>query len=410
MISTGSCSPQAERTDSTLSGGLRPLVLEHDDTPLLRRSKFDSSKEFERLLAQGSLLERFVIDARRRALPIALFGCGNALKYALGFLQLYDLHPRILIDNDSTLVGSMIGGVTIQSFADAMRQYGDMRVIIVPQDPTAIHAIRDQVSADLPASNIHCFDFTQFMIYRDIQTEASFREFAQKNLDSLKWLYDTLADQESRETLLGYVSGKITSDYEQYARICVEDQYFVPGLVACRDDGVFVDCGAFDGDTVRQFVSRTSGYEAIYAFEADPYNFRLLEACIQRHHYTNVMLFNKATWNHAAQITFNPAEGQLCGACKQGTVTVQAVALDEVLDGRVTHIKMDIEGAEYESLQGARRVIAAHRPLLTVAVYHKYEDVTRIPQLIRDIVPEYRLYLRHHKPWGAELVLYALPA
>ncbi len=70
---------------------------------------------------------------------------------------------------------------------------------------------------------------------------------------------------------------------------------------------------------------------------------------------------------------------------------------------------MDIEGAEYEAVEGAKTIIATYKPKLTICLYHKYEDITRIPLLIKKIEPKYKLFLRHHTPYGAELILYAIP-
>ena len=69
---------------------------------------------------------------------------------------------------------------------------------------------------------------------------------------------------------------------------------------------------------------------------------------------------------------------------------------------------MDIEGAELESLQGARKTIRRDRPKLAVCIYHKPEDMIEIPLYIKELVPEYKLYIRHHSNSGTETVLYAV--
>lgn len=75
----------------------------------------------------------------------------------------------------------------------------------------------------------------------------------------------------------------------------------------------------------------------------------------------------------------------------------------------MTFIKMDIEGAELEALHGCRDTIIKYRPKLAICVYHKPEDIIEIPSYIHEIVPEYKLYLRHHSKDLSETVLYALP-
>ncbi len=74
---------------------------------------------------------------------------------------------------------------------------------------------------------------------------------------------------------------------------------------------------------------------------------------------------------------------------------------------KVTFIKMDIEGAEYDALCGARKIIASQKPKLAICVYHKAEDIIEIPRLILDINPDYKFALRHYSLFDTETVLYA---
>jgi len=363
---------------------------------------------FDKLLLKESQIDRFVGDVKRKNLPIALFGCGNALKYAFSFLKLNGLHPTILIDNNEKIIGTKINGLVVHGF-DCFKQMKELIVLIVPQDLLITKQINDQLAGTVSSENIYSFDFIHFMIYKQIQTVNTFKDFARENIDSLNWLFDNLEDDKSKETLIGFISGRITSDYHYYKEVFVENNYFVEGIVSLGAEEVFIDCGAFNGDTVCEFVRRTKSYSKIYAFEADASNFKLLESCIKENNFPNISIYNKAVWNKEATITFDTTEDVLSRVSGTGSITVQAVALDDVVNCPVTHIKMDIEGAEYEALEGAKGIIAAYKPKLTIAVYHKYDDIIRIPLLIKKIEPNYKLYLRHHMPCGAELILYAIP-
>jgi FkbM family methyltransferase len=89
--------------------------------------------------------------------------------------------------------------------------------------------------------------------------------------------------------------------------------------------------------------------------------------------------------------------------------TVSARPLDNIIppEEKVTYIKMDIEGAETKGLLGAKRIIQEHKPRLAICVYHNPEDYFNIPLLIKQFVPEYKFYLRHHSKILSETVLYA---
>ena len=66
-------------------------------------------------------------------------------------------------------------------------------------------------------------------------------------------------------------------------------------------------------------------------------------------------------------------------------------------DENVTLIKMDIEGSEYEAILGAKRVIQKNKPRLAISIYHSGEDYYRLPLLVKELVPEYKIAIRHHK-------------
>ena len=86
------------------------------------------------------------------------------------------------------------------------------------------------------------------------------------------------------------------------------------------------------------------------------------------------------------------------------------VVLDNCIppETKITHIKMDIEGAELNALKGAKNIIQRDTPILAICVYHKIQDFVEIPNYILSLVPDYKLYLRHHNISGTETVLYAI--
>jgi hypothetical protein len=90
---------------------------------------------------------------------------------------------------------------------------------------------------------------------------------------------------------------------------------------------------------------------------------------------------------------------------------VQAAPLDELLAGRgVTYLKMDIEGAEPDALQGAAATVRRERAILAVCAYHAQDHLWRLPLAVAGLVGDgYRYSYRRYEPDCWELVLYAVP-
>ena len=87
--------------------------------------------------------------------------------------------------------------------------------------------------------------------------------------------------------------------------------------------------------------------------------------------------------------------------------SVECVPLDTVVSEKVTFIKMDIEGSEMRALSGARHLITTCKPKLAICIYHKLDDLWKIPLYIHSLVPEYKFYVRHHSILYVDTVLYA---
>lgn len=221
--------------------------------------------------------------------------------------------------------------------------------------------------------------------------------------------YQWLADDLSRKTMIAFLNGHV--NLHTFPMDDVKDvspQYFAADIIKLSDYETFVDCGGYDGDSVKEFVHQTNGkFNKIYVFEPDTKMLPNLEDRIKD--LDNCVIFPKGTFNQTGVIGFNN-EG--CGMITNNPSdnTIETVQLDDVVVDEVTFIKMDIEGAELAALEGAKKLIEQYRPKLAVCVYHRREDLITIPQLIRSMFSGYKFYLRGYFSYVSEVVLYAIPA
>ena len=223
------------------------------------------------------------------------------------------------------------------------------------------------------------------------------------------------ADDESRALYVAILQFRLSADYGVPPQPDWGHQYFPADLPAWKGPLRFVDCGAFDGDTLSNLMNSGLPIEAIAAFEPDQENFGKL-ARFARENSTalrNITLWPCGVYSSTRQLHFASGNAEASMITPSGDMMIQCVSLDEAIPHFApTLIKMDIEGAEYEALLGARRIIAQYRPGLAICLYHRPEHLWQIPLLITRLSTEcgggYKLYLRSHAHNGFELVVYAI--
>ena len=191
----------------------------------------------------------------------------------------------------------------------------------------------------------------------------------------------------------------------------LREQYFGPEFMKFEEKEIFVDAGCYDLGTTLALARHCKSVKS-YAFEPDPKSYqRCLE--VQRTHHesrlSEVTVFPYGTWSHKDTLRFSPRGTGGSHICS-GDLEIPVMPIDEaIISGdRITMIKMDVEGAELESLKGAKQTIIKDKPKLAICIYHKPEDMWEIPLYIKELVPEYRLYIRHHCRADSETVLYAV--
>lgn len=235
-------------------------------------------------------------------------------------------------------------------------------------------------------------------------TENNFNDI-NNNINQYYWLYNILEDQESKSTLQSLVDFRYNFNIEPMDKFTfqIENQYF-DDLIHFNDYETFVDCGGYDGDTTIKFINENPNYKKIYYFEPSVESFNLSLKKLSR--FSNIELFNKATYCVNTKLKFQTDKGSENRLKDDGDTLVEAVSLDNIIDEMITYIKMDVEGAEFETVLGAEKLIKKFRPKLAICVYHKQEDFWRIPKKILEFNPTYKIYLRHYTEGLLETIMY----
>ena len=230
-----------------------------------------------------------------------------------------------------------------------------------------------------------------------------------------EWLYQILSDEKSRETLCEMLMAKLTLDTTHIEKAFSEEPiYFSDKIWGELHNEVFLDCGAYIGDTIEKFILASPDYRKIYAFE--PVH-GVMERCkkeleeISSLPDANIVYYEAAVSDSEKTVSFDV--GSMNGesrASELGTYSCRAMRIDDLGDTGVSMIKMDIEGSEADAIAGAEKTIEKCRPKMAVCIYHKPGDFWKIPRQILSIYPEYRFAIRQHDhEVYSETVLYCIP-
>jgi FkbM family methyltransferase len=187
-----------------------------------------------------------------------------------------------------------------------------------------------------------------------------------------------------------------------------EKQYFDVDFLKFGEE-VFVDAGCNELESTIELMNKCDSLKKVYAVEPDEENYKKCQINKEKYHLDQVQLFCKGTWSTQTQLCFDASHDVASHVSDDGMDKIDVIAIDDVVDSEdeITYIKMDIEGSELEALRGAEKTIRRCRPKLAICIYHKPEDMIEIPLYIKELVPDYKLYVRHHSSDVWDTVLYA---
>jgi len=346
---------------------------------------------------------------------VVLFGAGNLGKRVLQCLRNDGIEPLAFTDNNALLWGSQIDGLAVISPETAVRAYRDKAAFIVSifSPGNYFTQVRHQLIS-LGCNRVVPFVFLawKYPILRPLYC-IDLPEFSFYQQSEVRAAGDLWEDDASKREYFAQLKFRLRGSYTGLTEATTGPQYFPDDLILLSDEEEFVDCGAFDGDTITEFVHQSRGrFKHLHALEPDPNNYTsLIKKCetFSPEISQRISCHQVAAGNRHRYAQFNETGSPGSAISTAGTSRVAVVPLDSLLSSSCpTFIKMDIEGAEIDALLGAQQVIARDQPTLAICVYHKPDDLWKIPLLIKRKFPQYRLFLRSHSSLF-DVVCYALP-
>lgn len=369
--------------------------------------------------AQSRAQTSYELATGRLGNNIILFGAGRFGRMVNRKLQGLQIQPIAFTDNNPALWGNTIDGVEVIAPRDAASELGQQATFLVciwngeAQDRMA-DRVRQLKSLGcevvIPFGPLFLKHHDAFLPHFCLDRPD--KVLAQRN--RIQAAMRLWSDDDSRQEFVAQVEFRLSLDLELIDRRVPGKHYFPSDLFALHKDEVFVDCGAFDGDTIADFVEETEGqFQRIVAFEPDAVTYPRLQERVMEFDEAirqKIQVSQEAVGRKPGTISFN-ATGTMLSVVGSGSSVVPVAELDSALASfDPTYIKFDIEGFEPEALMGGSQLLSRTRPILAVSAYHEQSHLWRIPLLLSSLLPErYKFYLRPHGSESWDLVCYAIP-
>lgn len=379
------------------------------------------AEELEQLLsespAEAKARAASAFDRAAEGAPVVLYGAGGFGRQLEAVLKRLGRPAAAIADGNPAVQGTTVDGRDVLSPGEAARRYGDSCPFVVAvYNPWVPYAAISRSLRDFGCRRVCPFPPLAWK-YPDELLPNYAIDLPHKVLesaDAVRAAFALLADDNSRREYVDQVRVRVTGEFAHLAPPSGREQYFLPDLPLLGERPVFVDCGAFDGDSLIQFVRHCPDeFEKAIALEPDPSNFAKLGAVIaglSSEVRTRVKALPCATGAARGTVRFTSTGLASASVSVAGDVEVECVTLDELLkDDRPTYVKMDIEGAEPATLQGSRETLRRSRPALAISLYHLQDHLWSIPLAVRDLCPDYEFRVERHNCDIWDLVLYAVP-
>lgn len=323
-------------------------------------------------------------------LPILIYGMGNGADKIIKVFEKYGIEYSDVFASDGFVRGHSYKGKRVLSYSEACEKYPcgfDIVVSFGSKLPNVIERI-------FSLTNNH-------RVYApDVEVcgeELFSMEFFDNHIEEIYKAREAFEDEESKKVFDNIVRYKLFGSLK-YLKATEYSEAECDSLLKTDKYESYLDLGAYNGDTIKKYLSLCKNIKEIYAFEPDRRNFKKLLSYCEQITDVKINALNCAVYSENTTLYFSASGNRNSTAVANGsfehkTIEIEAKAPDSVLS-KVDFIKYDVEGLEYHALLGSKKLIESSQPDLLVSMYHKSEDVFKLPLLIKSLNSNYSLYLR----------------
>lgn len=334
---------------------------------------------------------------------IAVYGAGDTAERWFAPFVRGDVVPNCFIDDTPGKAGTFLYEKPVISLEEAHVECKGALILLASIVQKTRETMADTLRKDPIEDAEVCLEWEEYVFC--------------KHSDEVLAVFDMLEDECSKRTYANMILTRMGKTV-QNLDYCCKDQYFAIAEFAKRDiDEVFVDCGGYVGDTIEQYLNIKAGvFEKIVAFEPFERSFRAMSTRTARLvqewglEENQIELVQAGVGEEAYKTELKiceRADGQALSP-ERAHGDIPVIALDNYFaEQKISFLKADIEGYEWNMLHGVERVIRRDRPKLAICMYHTPFDMYRLALKIRLYCPDYKFAVRQHYCDILETVLYA---
>ena len=363
----------------------------------------DYEEELNRIKAEESSLDKMKINQQQ----LILYGAGELGKMAMSLFRQTDIRPVHIVDKKAEGNLDDIPIIRISDLTETEKQEATFLITIctIPYN---------QIVEELKAAGIKNMIPFYVYAYTTFSGLLSNGWFVEKITDEVEQqiheiCYLLKQDNQSLAHYLQFCNWKlkgIEQGYKEYPVLSHKKYFLAPCMPKLTDTEYFVDCGCHYGGSIQLFLNQVgTQYNQIIGFEPDLENLKLAKQNLKD--IPRLEFRENPLWSHSAELSFKDGLGFASHLMQEGNQKVQAISIDE-LNLSPTILKIHVEGAELEVLQGAIQTIQRCRPVIMVFADHSVDGLYSIPAFIKHL-DRYTLHFCLHDYCGNSAIFYMIP-
>lgn len=326
---------------------------------------------------------------KQTELPIILYGTGDGADKVIDEFDRLGIKLSGIMASDTFVRNRVFRGFKVQKLADFEEQYTDF--VIAIGFATQLNEVIDTIKQ---ISKNHKVVVPCVPVYGN---NIFNRDFIIQHSCELESTFNILSDNLSKEILTDVLLFELTGNLKYLFRSETTKQEAFDNILKLSSNESYLDLGAYRGDTIFEFLSVVRGnYKSITALEPDVKTFDKLNSFVEDKR--DITALNYGIWNENTFLSFYDKGGRNNSVTDEGKNLRKVVTVDSLQSIDITtYLKADVEGCEAQMLYGGFDTLKKYKPKLNIAAYHRSEDIFKLPMIIKEINPEYKIYLRHHK-------------